>query len=369
MEDAPTTGSSPFTPATEARAPKRGPRDAGTPTMAIVALILSLLAVGAVMVKQQFAVQELSHAKAPAKADDNSMFAIFSKGYLKTVGTAFNASSPEEKKTLFKTVVDQVEQIAATPQEKLRAAIVGGELGDASQSLDMLDKADQWVRKQASDWDADHNKGLEIDAATRAEFDSDLALLKRYYKAKLPAAAGEVQPELNATDIQTVKDRFGWFGRLAAVYGDSKAPDRSLLLAGGPWILVLMLLIVAGLLVGILLGFVCFIVAATKLLSGRTTWRFVPPSPGGSVYLETLAVFALSFLGLQVLLGVLTVLLVPKGATEPPPWFGAMHLGLQWLLALKQLKESTVVKWYLPTSLLVPTKTWNMSSPFVIPKM
>ena len=337
MEDAPTTGSSPVTPASDARTAKRGPRDPGTPMMALCALILSLLTIGAVMVKQQLSVHDLSHAKAPAKADDNSMFGIFAKGYLKTMGTAFNASTPEEKKTLFKTVVEQVDQIAATPQEKLRAAIVGGELGDATQSLEMLDKAEQWARKQSSEWEADHNKGLEIDASAKAEFESDLSLLRRYYRAKIPVAEGETRTELNTTDIQTVKDRFGWFGRLAAVYGDAKAPDRTALFAGGPWILVLMLVIVAGLVMGVLLGFVCFIVVVTRLLSGRTEWRFVPPSPGGSVYLETLAVFALSFLGLQLLLGILTAVLVPKGSTEPPEWFSAMHLGLQWLLALVPL--------------------------------
>ncbi|MDI1288499.1 MAG: CPBP family intramembrane metalloprotease, partial [bacterium] len=85
-----------------------------------------------------------------------------------------------------------------------------------------------------------------------------------------------------------------------------------------------------GAFVGAVIAGVFVIVGLTK---GRFRPAFVPPLPGGSVYLETLVAFLSGFLALKVVLPlVLTATGVMKAGVEPPDWLTTFSLACQWLL-------------------------------------
>lgn len=97
-------------------------------------------------------------------------------------------------------------------------------------------------------------------------------------------------------------DRHGFFAELADLHGDADArdvlaaPGRTVVLVSifGVQLLVVVVAVVA--------GFALLVVGIVLFASGRRRPRFRPPLPGGSVYLETAALFIVSFLLLKLAL-------------------------------------------------------------------
>lgn len=124
----------------------------------------------------------------------------------------------------------------------------------------------------------------------------DAALLRSWYQD------GVLDEESRARLIE----HHGWFGRLASTHGAGASdPERARLTSGGVGLLVLMLLVMlAGVVIGVA-GLACFVAVMVQASTGRIRRAFRPPAPGGSVYLEVVAVFLASFIVLQAAGGML----------------------------------------------------------------
>lgn len=91
----------------------------------------------------------------------------------------------------------------------------------------------------------------------------------------------------------------GYLGELILTFGQpDNDPARAPLVAGGVYIILFVLLLFAIVVVGGLGGLAACIVFFVRLGSGKIKPAFVAPAPGGSVYLETIALFIGSFLAL-----------------------------------------------------------------------
>jgi len=257
--------------------------------------------------------------------------------------------------------VSEINKMAYTPTEKLQAAICTAELAGAETAVAALEDSSKWLEEQVRENDADPKKGIELAPKDRETYNENRDLLLRHYRSKLESNSQNSAPPKPLTEAETatLKDRLGWFGRLALVYGEFTAPDREKLLAGGTGIVILTFVIGTGITFAVLAAIVLFIIAIVFLVSGRITSKFVPPAPGGSVYLETLAVFILGFVLLKVVVTLLAMAFTPAGETQPPEWLGGMQLGLQWLLALIPLY---------PLLRGVSFPQWRQEIGFVAPK-
>lgn len=155
----------------------------------------------------------------------------------------------------------------------------------------------------------------------RARADTDLVEAALRDPASLsPEAAAELEA------------RLGYAGRVATVATLPRTdPARRDVLGGGGWVLFGVIAFFVCLVSLVLAGLACMIVAIIQLSRGRFVRRFVPPAPGGSVYSETLLLFVLGFLGMQVLAPVVMPALVRTFGEEQA---AVVAIGAQWLLAL-----------------------------------
>jgi membrane protease YdiL (CAAX protease family) len=197
-----------------------------------------------------------------------------------------------------------IDAMARTPAERLRAIIVAGELEGAEEALRRLDE-------RRVEW------GEGEDALAR-----DAGALERVYR--------EGAASLDEGERRLLEERHGWFGRLALARPGEADDARRDLLAGGRAILVWGLLVSLGVMGAALAGTALLITGVVLGLMGRLRARFEPPAPGGSVYIETLAVFIGGFLLLQGL-GQVVAAGWGEGAAL------RATLGAQWLLLLAAL--------------------------------
>lgn len=122
-------------------------------------------------------------------------------------------------------------------------------------------------------------------------------------------------------------DRYGWLGRLATT-PESDSAARDALYDDLPWAIGFLAVVFVLLAVWGLAGLTMFIVAIVMMATRRLRWRFTAPMPGGSVHLETFAVFLLGF-GLVQVLGSVTARLIPDATTVI-----RISMAAQWLLLL-----------------------------------
>lgn len=134
---------------------------------------------------------------------------------------------------------------------------------------------------------------------------------------------------LTEPERQGLEERHGWFARVAFVHDLPEADaDRNAVLSEGMnaiYLLVGVLVLAAA---GLVTGIVLLVLGAVKWPRMRASRRFIPPAPGGSVYLETFALFVGAFLVMQVATGLLGTLKLNPNVTL------GIALGAQWLLLL-----------------------------------
>jgi membrane protease YdiL (CAAX protease family) len=157
---------------------------------------------------------------------------------------------------------------------------------------------------------------------------------------------------LDAEEAERLRDRYGWLGELALADQDRRAA----LMADAPWAVALVVFMIALLLVWGLAGLGMFIAAIVLLATRRLARRFVPPQPGGSVYLETFGVFLAGFALVQVL-GFILASIMPQRAG------GLAGLGLQWLLLVVVLwpvaRGVSLGRWRRSVGLTAPRGVWR----------
>lgn len=106
-------------------------------------------------------------------------------------------------------------------------------------------------------------------------------------------------------------------------------PDRTRFFAGAERLVVIMLAAILAGVVALITGVLLLIVGLVRRRNAELPFRFVPPLPGGSVMLETAAVFVAGFLLLKIVVGVV--------AGVDPALAGTLQLTLQWALLLVPL--------------------------------
>ena len=205
----------------------------------------------------------------------------------------------------------------ATDVDRLRAVMLKADMAGDAEAISSLEAARSVVanRKDAE------GKVLEPPAWWTED------------TARLEAVLAGNETGISA-NLYSLKERHGWFAEVLATRRLEMSDSARVAAVGGGGVLMLLIL-VAGVVVfsafvGAMIAGVFVIVGLTK---GRFRPAFVPPLPGGSVYLETLVAFLIGFLGLKVVLPLaLTATGVMKAGVEPPDWLTTFSLACQWLL-------------------------------------
>lgn len=281
-------------------------RDIGTRASLTLAWLATVVVIAATVFVQSVGGRKALTQGAPGQAatlpdePPGGLAEIMSR-YLVGAKTMFPGGAAPSSKELMGPLA-QFEE--ASPTDALRIAVAAAELDGASAAIDRLTtladnpKASETLRREAA------------------------ALAAMYAADDKQAAIREMDPSIRGG----LTDRHGWFGDLALSAGMADTePARAAVLSRA--LRTVVTLVSAVVLVGIVgvIGLVLLILATVKRSKGGLRDRYHPPAAGGSVYLETFAIFLAGFL-----------LLIPLGALIENIAPGAGDL-VTWLLLLVPL--------------------------------
>lgn len=324
----------PAEPLVEERRP-----DPGSNLGAMVAALVSIGMLVFIFLSQQGKVEAHQKPKAgmvqsPSSSDP---FMIELKVVLK-LNHVLSGTSPDPNLT--KMMQQNVDQSAHSERQRLWAAMSSAEItgpADAYTRLTTLreeltvDLAKE-LAKPAPVTPADANAPAQPPSSPSPpppppgqeirEVLADIEPLMQAYSSR----AADL-PEATRQELIT---RNGWIGKVAMTTGQAvDSPDREALLGGGAQLLGLFVVAGVLILVGGILGLVLFVVGIVKVSGGNIERRLIRPAPGGSVYLETLAVFFLAFIGVKLVVGAIAA--ASKMSDEEAQ---NLALGTQWILVL-----------------------------------
>jgi membrane protease YdiL (CAAX protease family) len=173
-------------------------------------------------------------------------------------------------------LVQQIQQQASTPGQRLDVAMLAGELQDAEAALKRMDQID------------------DLDD----ELEGNIAALKTIYESG-PQALDEGQR-------QRLLKRHGFFGKLALTYKlpESDPLRREVVAAGKRTVLTFFAAFV--IIIGLgATGLILLILGIVFLAIGKLIRHYVPSRDGSTVYVEMFAVYLVSFVGLGLMIGML----------------------------------------------------------------
>jgi membrane protease YdiL (CAAX protease family) len=271
-----------------------GPPDPGTPGRARVGAFLALALILAVALIQQLGgVSLAAKGAAPppgAIEPPSTQFELMGRLFVK-----IHASLPTPE--LKSSALSNLDAQATLAEDKVRVAMVAAELRGPADAMTRLD-------------------AIEPTLPADAPLLSDIAVLRDLYAGSRPADAA----------INDLKARHGYFGRLAAAHGAPVGdPERMSVTGGGDAILFVFIIVGLIVLGAFLAGFILLIIAIVQVTSGGLRPAFVPPTPGGSIAIEIVAVFALGFLLFKGAIWIAESRLSPREAL----WFALLG---QWTL-------------------------------------
>lgn len=294
-------------PSGHAPASPRGGRespDAGTPGLRFVTWCLVLVLFGLAIFMQQCA--ERPSAQAPvAQADalaPDDLSSVMTRLFIK-LGRAAGSVDPASGPLMFKEIEAAA---AAAPEQRtaqVRAAIAEAELVSTEAALQRLESTAAEIEIDTDPGaltlldPADRERAQEAANAAR----EDIRLLRGIYAGHADA--------LTTQEREHLVRRHGRLAEIALTFGRPESdPDRQRLVGGGQTLMVVFLGFGALLLLVIPASFACAVVAILRMTSPRSPRAFVAPAPGGSVYLETLAVFLFCFLLVRVAVALVATL-------------------------------------------------------------
>lgn len=197
------------------------------------------------------------------------------------------------------------EGIASGPVGEFRAAIVAAELAGKDMGavggarLDVMEASATTEQESEVAPDAEatsETEGSEAGAAIPDELREDMATMRAIWRGDGASVTPEAMREL--------VERHGWFGSLGASFGkDDSDPERAAALAKASRTGVTLIIAAVGAGGLAILGFALGIVALAMWSKGKIRAAYAPPAPGGSVYLESFAVFLGAFLVIAVVSG------------------------------------------------------------------
>ncbi len=212
--------------------------------------------------------------------------------------------------SLREQLIETVEGAAVSRDDHFRAALLSFGAGDDDAARRLLDDA----------LVIDENSADRVLPEYLAEDADRLRALLAGGPVALPQA-----------DRVALLDHHGWFAEYALTRGlEPSDPARQAAIAPATRVLTAMLtlaLLAGG---GMLVGVALLVVLLMKRAAGRLPMSYAPPAPGGSVFLETFAVFLIAFLFVQAI-GAFFAGLTGVDATRALLWL--MPLVLLWPIA------------------------------------
>lgn len=310
--------------------------DPGSNLGAMVAALVSIGMLVFIFLSQQGKVE--AHQKPGAGAvqtpSSSDPFIIELKVVLK-LNHVLSGTSPDPNLT--KMMQENVDQSAHTERQRLWAAMSSAEITGPAEAYTRLttlrdelavDLAKELAKPTPpapvtpSDANAPAEPPPPPPGQEIREVLADIEPLMQAYSSKATDLPDATRQELIA--------RNGWIGKVAMTTGQAvDSAERKELLGGGAQLLALFVIAGVLILVGGILGLVLFIVGIVKVSGGNIERRLIRPAPGGSVYLETLAIFFLAFVGVKLVVGAIAV--ASKLSDEEAQ---NLALGTQWILVL-----------------------------------
>jgi hypothetical protein len=227
--------------------------------------------------------------------------------------------------------------VAYTPEDQVRAIIMSGEFEGADAALDRIETARLELSSRLDDVEAAEDAEIiegdgfvleELDDAGQTETSrygmvlEELGTLRSIYTNGPDSIEDPMRDQLVA--------RYGVLGHAALAYGlDDNDPMREPIVNGFVGIALLLFFVIMVVVLATIAGFVLLIFGVVQLSIGKMEFRFQPPAPGGSVFLETYGLFVAGFAVLSIGLFVLS--------EKFNPALGALALPLQWVLLLVPL--------------------------------
>lgn len=284
---------------------REGPRDPGSPGRATLAWFLVLAIVAYI------AITNMLMGAAPSSGADplgpGGLDTVMGR-YTVGAGAMFssNPSLGEQLRVQFE------ESFGRSTGGKLRAAIIAAEMGDVGAALGQLDTID----------------ALDPSDEENAEARRLSGALRTLYAHGADA--------LTPDEREALRDSQGWFGELALTHGlPDSDPARAAAIGPAKRVVFALLTIVGLAAGGLVVGVGLFIAAIVLYVNGKIRCAYAAPAPGGSVYLETFAVFLVSF----VVVSALAAALSPGGGMD-------VSMLLVWaLVAVPLLPLALGVSW------------------------
>jgi len=270
--------------------PPRRNQSPGTPVTAALALafagLLLFLTIAAQLLAPYLVEEPPPAGGAATTAEAPEPFGMFQL----TAQYSIFAARPQEwasfmpppKESDLNTVMSQLNLLADSEVDELRATIVEAEVKGPESALERLDKYRERLREAEAE-DEQSPSGL-----TQGLLE-DAARLETIYTSESAEA-------LSDEDAEALRDRHGWFGTLAVSFGrDSSDPLRAEAMGPTKRIGFLVVGAVLGIVAAGILGFGLLITAIVLAATRKLRLRFIAIMPGGSVGLETFAIFLAGF--------------------------------------------------------------------------
>lgn len=188
------------------------------------------------------------------------------------VAVGLHALDRDAAPPLDEVLAEQDELAAGEPLRRWRAAVVAGELGGDAIARERL---------------------AAMEMAGEGEVARDVMVLYQIYLEGGDAVARE--------QVLRLRQRHGWFGRLALSYGsDDDEPVRAAVRAEA----IRATMVLSGLSLAAILVFigvvVCSVLAVLRWRSGRLVWAYRADQAAGPVYASAFALYLLAFLGFSL---------------------------------------------------------------------
>lgn len=294
----------------------REPRDRGTKRTLVIASVMAAVLWVLIVGLQRLPDGEEPTPSAPVAgeavppAPGNAQLDLTAKMLLKIL---LDVGMPDP------TAPQQLAGYARLPEDFARVAIVAAEMQGPSEAQTWLKRAAEALEKETPGTQSPAERAARVTV-----MEEDLRVLGALY------ADPQIAPD--AADREHLKKRYGWLGEVASTFGQAELKaEREALVSGG--VLAFGFLIAFFGVVGLALvaGVVMLVLVLVGVTNRKVRATFMPPEPGGSVYMEVFALFLLGFLGVQVVSALISLAGADRTTTL------GITLGVQWLLVLVPL--------------------------------
>lgn len=300
--------------------PDRQPNpDPGTPTSGFIALILTIIFAGGIILWQnlpestQYGLLNEAVPQSPINAESPApgrfgQFDLPARMFIRG-----HKLLTEQSTDMNQMVMDQFIAVY-DPEDKIRAIIMSGEYEGPEQALERMEAL------SLEHFNGNGTLGELLDDPRLGLVFKEMITLRSIYK---DGNADRVQDSMRDQLVA----RYGILGQAALTHGmDDDDPRREPLVTGFGWVAALLFFMLGLVGFSFLAGMVLLIIGIVNMASGKLRFRFEPPAPGGSVFLETYGVFAAAFAVLSIGLFILSIKVNPD--------LGALSIPLQWVLML-----------------------------------